>query len=102
MNFVLETETPDQTQPGSLSLSLSRSAGTGGREPWEQGWARIFLINEGVSNFAEMEDYNVESNWTMAEWNSQNTLSLPYKGFQVAKINFWLYENATHEKSAKE
>ena len=60
MNFVLETETPDQTQPGSLSLS--RSAGTGGREPWEQGWTRIFLINEGVSNFAEMEDYNVESN----------------------------------------
>ena len=60
MNFVLETETPDQTQPGSLSLS--RSTGKGGREPWEQGWARIFLINEGVSNFAEMEDYNVESN----------------------------------------
>ena len=100
MNFVLETETPDQTQPGSLSLS--RSAGTGGREPWEQGWARTFLNNEGVSNFAEMADYNVEAKWTMAEWNSQNTLSLLYKGFQVAKINFWLYENATHEKSAKE
>ena len=43
-------------------LSRSRSAGTGGRESWEQGWARTFLNNEGVSNFAEMEDYNVESN----------------------------------------
>ena len=79
-------ETPDQRQPGSLSLSCS--AGTGGRELWEQGWARTFLNNEGVSNFAEMEDYNVEAKWTMAEWNSQNTLSLLYKGFQVANINF--------------
>ena len=74
----------------------------GGREPWEQGWARTFLNNEGVSSFAEMADYNVEAKWTMAEWNSQNTLSLLYKGFQVAKINFWLYENARREKSAKE
>ena len=71
-----------------LSLSLSRSARTGGREPWEQGWARTFLNNEGVSNFTEMEDYNVEAKWTMAEWNSQNTLSLLYKGFQVANNNF--------------
>ena len=35
INFVLETG--DQTQPGSLSLSLSRSLGTGRREPWERG-----------------------------------------------------------------
>ena len=63
INFVLETR--DQTQPGSLSLS--HSAGTGRIEPWGQGWARTFLNNEGVSNFAEMEDYNVEAKWTMAE-----------------------------------
>ena len=50
-----------------VSLSLSRSAGTGRREPWGQGWARTFLDNEGVSNFAEMEDYKVEAKWTMAE-----------------------------------
>ena len=48
-------------------LSLSRSAGTGGREPLERGWARTFLNNEGVPNFAEMADYNVEAKWTMAE-----------------------------------
>ena len=39
----------------------------GGREPLEQGWERTFLNNEGVSNFAEMADYNVEAKWTMAE-----------------------------------
>ena len=50
-----------------FSLSLSRSAGMGGREPWERGWQRTFSNNEGVSNFAEMEDYNVEAKWTMAE-----------------------------------
>ena len=99
INFVLKTR--DQRQPGCLFLS--RFAGTGGREPWEQGWARTFLNNEGISSFAEMGDDNVEAKWTMAEWNSQNTLSLLYKGFQVAiKINFWLYKNTTHEKSAKE
>ena len=98
INFVLETR--DQRQPGCLFLS--HFAGMGGREPLEQGWERTFLNNEGLSSFAEMGDYNVEAKWTMAEWNSRNTLSLLYKGFQVAKINFWLYKNTTHEKSAKE
>ena len=36
INFVLGPR--DQTQPGSLSLSLSRSVGTGRRKPWERGW----------------------------------------------------------------
>ena len=58
-------ETRDQRQPECLFLS--RFAGTGRREPWEQGWARTFLNNEGISSFAEMEDYNVEAKWTIAE-----------------------------------
>ena len=36
INFVLGPR--DQTQPGSLSLS--RSVGTGRKEPWERGWRR--------------------------------------------------------------